>query len=210
MIWPKVSADDGSTSIGGDNNAPVVNINAGDSSTVTVQVERQVARELPSFLGAVIVLFSQQSLSEYGLGERRTLLPEILEKIKYNNLPQDHRVLIDYRRHGLVLEKSYHGVEQQNADARYLVRRKAALAYQSQLAATCKLSSMPDEQKILFARNNATMLIDAVIAQLLKDYASSKTILVEEETAHLAVSLIVADAVVECEVLERPQDAITA
>ena len=40
MIRPKVSADDGSTSIGGDNNAPVVNINAGDSSTVTVQVER--------------------------------------------------------------------------------------------------------------------------------------------------------------------------
>ena len=158
----------------------------------------------------MIVLFSQQSLSEYGLGERRTLLPEILVKVKYNNLPQDHRVLIDYRRHGLVLEKSYHGVEQQNADARYLVRRKAALAYQSQLAAVCKLRSIPDAQKILFARNNATMLIDAVIAKLLENYASSKTILVEEETAHLAVSLIVADAVIECEVLERPQDAITA
>lgn len=210
MIGPKISATDGSAAIGRDNNAPVVNVNAGDGSTVTVQIEQRIARELPSFLGAVIVLFSQQSLSQYAVGDRRELPPEILVKVNYNNLPLDHRVLTDYRRHGLILERSYHGVEQQNSDARYLVRRKAGLAYQAQLAAACKSTSVLDAQKATFARNNAAVLIDAVINQLLHDYASSKTILVEEEIAHLAVSLIVADAVVECEVLERPQDALTA
>ena len=59
-------------------------------------------------------------------------------------------------------------------------------------------------EKGVFARAHAAMLVDAVTEQLLQDYASSKAIKVEQETAHLAVSLIVADAVIECEVLERP------
>jgi hypothetical protein len=204
MIGPKVSSTDGSTAVGGDINAPVVNVNASDGSVVNVKVEQRIARELPSFLGAVIVLFSQQSLSEYGLGTRRPLPAEVVEKVKHNNLPQEHRVLTDYCRHGLVLERAYLGVEQQNADARYLVRRKAAVAYESQLAAACELASIPMTEKGVFARAHAAMLVDAVTEQLLQEYASSKAIKVEQETAHLAVSLIVADAVIECEVLERP------
>src|SRR5450759_3723135 len=98
MIGPKVSSTDGSTAVGGDINAPVVNVNASDGSVVNVKVEQRIARELPSFLGAVIVLFSQQSLSEYGLGTRRPLPAEVVEKVKHNNLPQEHRVLTDYCR----------------------------------------------------------------------------------------------------------------
>jgi hypothetical protein len=44
----------------------------------------------------------------------------------------------------------------------------------------------------------------------MEDYKSSKSANVERETAHLAISLIVADAVIECEVLERPPYAPTA
>jgi hypothetical protein len=210
MTGPKVTSTDGSTVVGGDNTAPVVNVKAGDASIVNVQIEHQRARELPSFLGAVIVLFSQQSLSEYGRGTRRPLPAEVMEKVNYNNFPQDHRVLTDYYRHSLVLERAYHGVEQQNADARYLVRRRAGVTYESQLAAACERASIPTTQKTAFARANAALLVDAVIEQLLQDYASSIAIKVEQETAHLAVSLIVADAVVECEVLERPPNASAA
>jgi len=210
MIRPKVSAEDGSVAIGGDNSAPIINVAASDGSTVNVNVERQIARELPSFLANVIVLFSQQSLSKYGVGARRELPPEVVKKVEYNNLPNDHHVLRDYRRHCLVLEMAYRGAEQQNDDSRYLVRRRAAIAYQSKLDTTSKSASIPITEKSTFARNNATMLVEAVIDQLLLDYKSSKAILVEQETAHLAISLVVADAVVECEVLERPQNAITS
>jgi hypothetical protein len=210
MIDPKVSSTDGSTAIGGDNTGPVVNVNTGEGSIVSVQVEHRVARELPSFLGDVIVLFSKQSLSEYGRGARRPLPGEVKEKVKYNNLPEDHYVLTDYYRHGLVLERAYRGVEQQNADARYLVRRKAGIVYEMQLAVACKQASVPTDQKIAFVTENAAMLVDAVVEQLLKDYVSSKAIKVEEEAAHLAVSLIVADAVIECEVLERLPNAPAA
>jgi hypothetical protein len=130
--------------------------------------------------------------------------------VKYNDLPEDHRVLKDYYRYGSVLESAYHGVEQQNADARFLVRRWAGVTYDTQLAAALKGASKPSSEKLAFVRNNAAVLVDAVIEQLLKEYASSEVIKVEQETAHLAISLIVADAVVECEVLERSPNASAA
>jgi len=210
MIKPSTSASDGSVSVSGDNSGNILNVNAGDGATFNFQLESRIARELPSFLSAVIVLFSQQSLAEYSLGSRRTLPPEVIQKVAYNNFPESHQILVDYRRHSLVLERSYHGVEQQNDDARYLVRRKAAVAYQSQLASACKAASIPLPMHGAYARNNAVTLISAVIDELLQEYKSSKTIMVEQETAHLAISLVVADAVVECEVLERPTDAVTA
>jgi hypothetical protein len=137
MSGPKVSVENGSTSVGGDVNAPLINIKADDSSIVNVTIEHQIVRELPSFLGAVIVVFSHQSLSEYGRSPRRELSAEVLVKLKHNNLPEGHRLIKDYNRHVLVLDQAYLGVEQKNADARYLVRRKAGIVYQSEIRQTC-------------------------------------------------------------------------
>jgi hypothetical protein len=98
MSGQKVSAENGSTSVGGDVNAPLVNVKADGASTVNVSIEHQLARELPSFLGEVIVVFSRQSLSEYGRGSRRELSAEVLVKLRHNNLPEGHRLIKDYNR----------------------------------------------------------------------------------------------------------------
>lgn len=203
------TADDGSVGIGGDNTGSVVNVKAETGSMVQLNLEHHQANQLPSLLAKVIVLFSQQSLSEYDLGARRTLPPEVTEKLSFNNFPQNHKIFTDYYRHIGLLEMSYLGVEQQNLNARYLVRRKARIAYIDQLLLACTKASILEEQKTAFAIKNSTILIDGVIAQLLHDYTCSSTLKVDQEYAHLAISLIVADAVVECEVLERPH-AITA
>jgi hypothetical protein len=209
MSTPKVSSSDGSTAIGGDVNAPVLNLNAAEGSTVNFAFEQKVTRELPSFLGRVIVAFSQQSLSEYALGPRRQITAEVEEKIKYNNLSQKHRVLVDYLRHSLVLEKAYLGVEQRNADARYLVRRKTAVEYEGMLSYEMQSQSLSPMQRLDFVRTHADRLIEAVVARLVAAYKDSNDVKVEQEYAHLAISLIVADAVIECEVLERPEHAPT-
>lgn len=209
MKEPTASSDDGSVGIGGDNTGSVFNVKAEKGSTVQLTLEHHQASQLPSLLAKVIVLFSQQSLSEYGLGVRRKLPPEVSEKLSFNNLPQNHKIFTDYYRHIGLLEMSYLGVEQQNPDARYLVRRKARIAYEDRLLLACTEASVIGEQKTAFAIKNSIMLIDGVIAQLLHDYTCSSTLKVEQEYAHLAISLIVADAVVECEVLEKPH-AITA
>lgn len=123
MIDGEVSASKGSVSIGGDANAPI--INAPNALEVNLNIDQKITRELPSFLGKLIAVFSQQSLSEYAMGGRRPLSAEVSEKIDYNRLSTNHRAIVDYLRHTLVLEKAYLGVEQTNADARYLVRRRA-------------------------------------------------------------------------------------
>lgn len=208
MTDSDVSASDGSTAIGGDVNAPV--INAPRARQVNLILEQKVARELPSFLGKVIVAFSQQSLSGYAKGKRRELPAEVTNKIAYNRLSQDHRAVVDYVKHSLVLERAYLGVEQANADARYLVRKKAGDAYDKVIRSGFKANPSLKTQRIDYITANADAIVDQVITQLLDDYKASSETKVEQEIAHLAVSLVVADAVVECEVLERPNNATTA
>ncbi|MGH9524153.1 MAG: hypothetical protein ACRD3E_16645 [Terriglobales bacterium] len=168
-----------------------------DTIQFSLASDQKVDRELPSFLGSLIVFFSEQSLSEYGKGGRRPVPPEVSKKVEHNDLPVTHRVLTDWTRHAFVLEKAYEGVEQQNADARYLVRRKASVAYET-------LLPTDPAEKLKFVRANAGSIVERVIAILVEDYKKSTNIKVAEEIAHLAVSLVVADAVIECEVLEKP------
>lgn len=202
MTDPKVSADDGSSAVGRDLNAPLVNVKADRGSIVNVTVEQQTARELSSFLGAVIVVFSRQSLSEYARGPRRALPAEVVVKLEHNKLSQRHRAIQEYNQYVLVLEKAYLGVEQTNADARYLVRRKAGIAYESEIREACK--NVPIQETTEYVKANADSIVQRVVDRLLDDYKKSGDVKVPQETAHLAISLIVADAVVECEVLERP------
>jgi hypothetical protein len=203
-----VSASRDSIAIGGDSNAPV--INAPHAHEVNLVFEQKVTRELPSFLGRLIVVFSQQSLSEYARGDRRILPAEVADKIEYNKLSKNHRAIVDYLRHTLVLEQAYLGVEQTNADARYLVRWKAGITYHAVVQNGMKSDKVPEKQKIEYIRENADTIVDQVIVRLLDDYKASSEPKVEEETAHLAISLVVADAVFECEVLERPDNAPAA
>ncbi len=210
MKQGETSAKQGSLAIGGNATGPVVNVNAPEALTVSVAVEQQIENRLPSFLGKLILVFSEQSLSEYGKGPRRTLPPEVNEKISHNCFPPNHRVIRDFLRYSHLLERSYQGVEQRNADARYLVRRKAGVAYEAEVKLAGELDVIPPISELEYVRANASLIVANVIKRLFQDYKLSREAKVEDEIVDLAISLIVADAIVECEVLERPEDALTA
>jgi hypothetical protein len=205
-----VSAEIGSIAIGGNASGPVVNVHAPKALNVAVTVEQKIDQQLPSFLGKLIVFLSRQSLSQYGKGPRRILPAEVSDKIKYNCFPPNHGLIRDFLRYSHLLETSYHGVEQYNDDARFLVRRRARDAYEAELLLASSLDVTPSIVRIEYVKANATTIVAKVITRLLQDYKSSLEVKVEQEIADLAVSLIVADAIVECEVLERPEDALTA
>lgn len=196
-----VSASTGSVAVAGDNVGAILNVNARN-----VIIERQIARELPSYLSKVVARFSED-LSEYNSGPNRSLPPEVSVKLTYNDFPPAHYIITDYSKYSNVLEATYRGVEQRNDDARRLVRRRAAVAYTDQLNKLCTAHSVKRAQAHDFARSHAVPLVTAVVDALLVDSSAGSTAHVMQETAHLAVCLIVADAVIECEVLERPVDA---
>jgi hypothetical protein len=200
-----VVASAGSIAVAGNNLGSILNVNA---QSLTI-VERQIARELPSYLSKVVVRFSED-LSEYNSGPKRSLPPEVSVKLTYNNFPPTHHIIADYSKYSNVLEATYRGVEQHNDDARRLVRRRAAVAYTEQLSKLCTAHSVKHEQAHDFAISHAVLLFTAVVAALLVDFSAGSAAHVMQETAHLAVCLIVADAVIECEVLERPVDAVAS
>ena len=200
-----VVASAGSVAVAGNNLGSILNVNA---QSVTI-VERQVARELPSYLSKVVARFSED-LSEYNSGPKRSLPPEVNVKLAYNDFPPEHHIITDYSKYLSVLEATYRGVEQRNDDARRLVRRRAAVAYTEQLHKLCADHSVKHSQAHDFARSHAVPLVMAVVAALLADFSAGSAAHVMQETAHLAVCLIVADAVIECEVLERPADAVAS
>lgn len=200
-----VVASTGSVAVTGDNLGSILNINA---KNLTI-VERQIARELPSYLSKVVARFSDD-LSEYNSGPKRSLPPEVSVKLAYNDFPPAHHIITDYSKYSNVLEATYRGVEQRNDDARRLVRRRAAVAYTEELHKLLTAHSVSHAQAHNFARSHAVPLVMAVVAALLADFSVGSAAHVMQETAHLAVCLIVADAVIECEVLERPVDAATS
>lgn len=207
MTASKASAEDSSTAVAGDNSGTIANITVGDGSTVDLHLEAEVARKLPSHLGAVIAQLACASDLAVASTNARELPPEVAEKLHHNQLPTRHPIIRDWTRHSLALERVYHGVEQQNADARYLVRQRAGAVYEEELLKAASNDKIPETALSAYARQNAVMLVNAVTERLLVDYRASKADFVEAEIARLAVSLVVADAVVECEVLEKPSHA---
>lgn len=206
QLGTSAQASTGSVAIGGNNSAPILNVNA---TNVIIAVEQRIARELPSYLSRVVAKFSED-LSDYDTGPKRSLPPEVDVKLSYNDFPPSHHIIADYSKYLNVLEATYRGVEQRNDDARRLVRRRAAVAYAQQLHDLCATNGINHAHAHDFARTNAVSLVMAVVAVLLADFAAVSVPHIMHETAHLAVCLIVADAVIECEVLERPADAVAS
>lgn len=203
-----VNAHGGSVAVGGDNSGVI--INATDSSQINLTIERQVKRELPSHLSNVVVALSSD-LVGYGAEVKRELPPEVADKLRYNDFPARHPIITDYAKHVNFLDAAYRGVEQNNGDARRMVRRRAAGVYQEAILALCESEQVHHSKARDLARKHAVKLVKTVIATLKNESeATSLAAGVMRETADLAISLIVADAVIECEVLERPDDATAA
>lgn len=201
-------ADHGSVAVGRDNNGLL--INAAPNSQVSVYVEHRMQRELPSYLSNVLVAFSGD-LMNYGAEAKRELRPEITEKLTYNDFPIRHQIIRDFTMYSGSLEAAYRGLEQRNGDARRMVRRRAGSIYQDALLNLCESKGVHHSQAHEIAREHAVQLVRIVIDALKNESAATSLALgVMKETADLAISLIVADAIVECEVLERPHDASAA
>ena len=210
MSSMKVTASEGSVAVGGDNQGQIFNALASDGGTITFNIQQQQSSALTSLLGKVIVYFSRKALSEYAQGPRREMPPEVNAKLQYNTFDAESRIMRDYRNYGNLIDRSYLGVEQENPDAHRLVKRVAGLAYDLELESACASAEVAASGRSEFARKHSHNLVSAVITRLLQDYKSSGDDKVDQEYAHLAVCLVVADAIIECEVLERPLNVVTS
>lgn len=203
VIGKKIIAKNGSIAVEGDVDGDIYNVSLGDHSTLHLSVGHAL-QVLPSYLAEMIVAISEERISEYGEGHRRGLPPEVRIKLEYNNFDISCRLLRDYTTYSHILEKAYSGAQLRNPDVRRLVRRRSGVIYSDILDRECESNGVQHDAKDAYAASNSHALVQSVVRTLILEYAKNCTAHVKEETVHLAVSLIVADAIVECEVLQRP------
>lgn len=203
MIGKKISAEDGSVAVGGNNNGDIVNVKIESGGVLHLHSGVSAERSLATYLGEVIAVVAQQSLSEYGHSFQRDVSNEVQDKLDFNHITLEDRIVQSYRRYYFMLDRAYKGVEQTNNDARVLVRLRAGSIYDTELTKACKEAGVDGSGRIAFSRKNAHLLMNAVKAQLVRDFNSMRTTPIEPTWVDLAVSLLVADAVAECDVLER-------
>ena len=203
MIGKKVSAEDGSVAIGRDNNGIITNITIEAGAAFHLVESVNTNRSLGTYLGKVISFVAEQSLSEYGHSYQRLVTNEVQDKLDFNHISQEDLIVRNYRKYYYLLDRAYKGVEQSNNDARVLVRLRAGSIYADELTKSCTLANIPATKRIEFSTQNAHSLMEAVKRQLVQEFNDSQAMPVEPTWVDLAVSLLVADAVAECEVLEK-------
>lgn len=211
MIGKKVSAEGGSVAVGGDNLGTIYNVNVDAGAIFYMHDSVDAERSLGTYLGKVISVVAQQSLSEYGHAYQRDMTNEVQDKLNFNYITLDDRIVKSYRKYYYVLDRAYKGVEQSNNDARILVRLRAGSIYETELAKACVKAGVSGINRVDFSRENSHCLIEAVKLQLVQDFKSTQASAVDPTWVDLAVGLLVADAVAECDVLERaPKNVASA
>lgn len=207
MTSGDVSADDSSIALGGDNSGIVLNA---PNSTIVFNSPIAIERTLSTHLGTVISVIAEQQLSEYGSGIKREITSEVKDKLEFNYIDLDDQLFRKYTTYYHLLDKAYKGVEQSNADVRFLVLLSAGSIYSRVLTESCTLNNIAPQNRIQHSRDHAHQLIEAVKAQLIQDVHRSQASDIDPAIVDLAVSLLVADAVAECEVLEKARDVTSA
>ena len=210
MIGRKAEATNGSVAVAGDNNGTIINFNVPQGSKLPFDIGVKAERTLGTYLGLVIAVVAQQSLSEYGHDYERDLSNEVFQKLAFNYIAKGDQIVKNYRKYFFVLERAYKGVEQSNNDARVLVRLRAGSIYEKELTKACAQAHVLSSGRITYSRNNSRALIEAVKHQLVTDFLNTATQEVDPLWVDLAVSLLVSDAVAECDVLERDSSVTPA
>lgn len=208
MIGKKVSAENNSIAVGGNNTGMLINV--GPGGNLYLNAPPETGRKLGTLLGTIISVIAQQSLSEYGHSYQRTVPPEVQDKLDFNHITVEDRLIGIYRKYYFMLDRAYQGVEQTNNDARVLVRLRAGSIYSAELTKACAEKDIPCDERIEYSRTHAHALIESVKKQLVQDVFGPDSASVDPAQLDLAISLVVADAVAECDVLEKAQNVTAA
>ena len=200
MILKRVTAEDNSVAVGGDNVGTIINA---PGATFQLQFTIATERSLSTYLGKIINVIADQQLSVYGHAYQRNVTAEVQDKLDFNYITLSDHLIRTYTKYFFILDKAYKGVEQSNNDVRVLVRFSAGSIYSRVLTSACDEAGILANQRIEYSRNHAHPLIEAVKKQMIEDVKNSHAAEIDPTWIDLAVSLLIADAVVECDVLEK-------
>lgn len=197
MIGGQSTADNGSVAVNGPNQGTIYNIQG-----LHLPAEKQ--QLMSKYLGVMVAQISLHQLSEYECGPGEELGPEVADKLQHNYLSNNDPIVRLYSKYYRLLMKAYAGAEQVAADTRFLIKNRAGSIYSDELAKLCAERSIPGSARREFARDHAYLIIERVKQRMIDEHLPSNEVDRDIAVVDMAASLLVADAIAVCAVLDKP------
>ena len=127
-------------------------------------------------------------------------VPEIEAKIRHNNITKYLYLINDYGLYGKILEGIYETLEQEKPGKKGKLLRVISDFYKAEKGVLTQTNDID------LIRHNADLIIENIITKLDDEILKSSNLDAENEEVHSAIQIIVADAFIQCKILEDPNE----
>lgn len=174
--------------------AETVNINHGPHIHGSMPRNKSVIADIVNFLSAL-------PRPENVLFDSAILPSGVAKKIQHNNLVRCRYIIETYKINTIDLENAYSTLEQERPGRKQKLLDIIHLCYKQQLGQLI----VDDIIDIETIRKNADAILENIVETLRAKVLESSNLNADNEDVDLAVNLIVADAFIQCLVLENPE-----
>ncbi len=200
---------------GSDNRVKIDESNNGIVNTGTIGTLNVYTRPpggvamLSSLLSEIVTTLSVAASTQKLVEINLELPPKISLKIEHNQLNRNKSIINDFLCYGHMLEASLVSAEKYNPNIRFFLYKNIGEEYQ--LIRDNLFSTQTEYSDVLkFVQKNADLIIDVLINKLLKEFKTDNKKTIYVETTKFALGLAIADSIMECKTLEKPEHAITS
>lgn len=154
-----------------------------------------------SIIAQVVNILSSIIPSNRVLNYKRTIPAEVKTKMDHNNLTKSRYIIESYKNNVIDLNNAYNTLEEERPGNKDKLIRNIKNLYEYEL-------SQIDFEKngIKAIRENSDKILENCINELQKQVLESSNLNAYNEDVYFAVNLIIADAFIECILLENPSD----
>ncbi len=139
------------------------------------------------------------------IADNSTALPaEVVSKIQYNNVKRCRYIIDTYKSNTIDLNNIYNILEQERPGRKQKLLHIIHNCYKQQLGILSKDGTVD----IAIIQEHSDSILENITTTLRTKVLESSNLNAENEDVEIAVNLIVADAFIECLVLENPEAAI--
>ena len=182
------------------NNNAGSNYSSGGDMTVNQHAPNFLKNK--SILAEVVNILSKSHISKNTSIKSKRPPHEIEEKIKHNNVIKSRYIIDCYKYNVPDLAKAYDVLEKEKTGKKDKILAIIKMEYNKELAT---IVDIVEEDKIKKIREQSDNILENIVKELNKKIIESSNLDAYNEDVNIAIMLIVADAFIECIVLEKPK-----
>ncbi len=178
-----------------------VNDNGTGYQAKYLNVHNEIVPKNPSCIAEVVNILSSQNI-EINFTEESMLLPvNIEEKIQYNNIQKSRAIIETFKPNIADLERAYKTLEEVRSNGKEAILNIIHLKYKEEIS----LGFENYNEKLKYIQNNSDNIFGTIVKKLEKMIYSSSNLDATQEDVEIAVKVILADAFINCLIMEKPR-----